>query len=135
MKNYNEMLKKDLIKELEDHEHLASAVEAKDKEITNLKKQLDLNNKKYTQDYVDALKKEHTATITNLNKEKQNLEVKLSQAINQEQAKKINEELDKAVKLANLYIVRYNDSLKQRKISLDMEIFTNDLMSEKLKKE
>ena len=115
---YDKLTKAELIELLQDQQHLAAAVEAKDKEITQLKES---DNKKIQelQQRVDNILKEYEGSI-----KKEQLE-KLT--------KQITEERDYAMEIANNYIRTYTDFLKQTQQNLEMAIFTEGLISKKIK--
>jgi len=106
--DYTSLTKKQLIEKLEEQKHLAEAVEAKDKEIT-------------------AAKKELQSVITSH-----------QGCLNQAEVKALTDKLEaerkKATELAQLYIKMHHDLLKQTQQNLEMALFTEQVVSEKFKK-
>lgn len=106
--DYDKMTKAELIEKLNEQKHLASAVEAKDNEMAAIKTQL------------QELKTKYQGAVT-----KDQIE---------DYTKKLEEERNQAFEIANLYIKAHRDLLKQTQQNLEMVIFTEELLSQKIKK-
>lgn len=106
--DYNTLTKAELIKLLEEQKHLAKAVEAKDKEVVEANAR------------VDAILAEYQGSM------KQSQVEKLT--------KELIEQRDYALEIANLYMAAHTDLLKQTQQNLEMAVFTEGLISQKLKK-
>jgi glutamate synthase domain-containing protein 3 len=120
---YEKMTKEELIKKLEEQKHLAKAVNAKDKEITDIR----VKAKNMIKEAVDR---------ENMAKEKVNeLLTKYSESVTKEvlqkTIEKIEAERDKAVKVASRYIQAYRDYLKLTQHTLNMAISNEELISPK----
>ena len=117
------MTKEELIKKLEEQKHLAKAVNAKDKEIADIR----VKAKNMIKEAVDR---------ENMAKEKVNeLMTKYSESVTKEvlqkTIEKIEAERDKAIKVANRYIQAYRDYLKLTQHTLNMAISNEELISPK----
>ena len=103
--DYTKLTKSELIEKLEEQQHLASAVEAKDIEISELKKK-------------------HEELVT-----------KYQGSLTKEQIEKVTERLvaerNEAAQRANLYIKIHHDLLKQIQHTTEMALFSEQLVSEK----
>jgi hypothetical protein len=117
--DYDKLTKAELIDKLNEQKHLAQAVNAKDKEIVELKKRYETRLEQVT-DEVNQLKKDYQGALK-------------------------KEEIDKIIKtaedqrkesshLAQFYVKMYHDFLKQTQQNLEMALFTEQLVSEKFKK-
>jgi Ca2+-binding EF-hand superfamily protein len=106
--DYNQLTKAELVEKLNEQKHLAQAVEAKDKEIVELKQKF------------EAFKTEHQGAIKKADIEKY--------------VKDVQEEIKQAQTVANYYIRIYRDFLKQTQQNLEMAILTEELVSEKIPK-
>jgi glutamate synthase domain-containing protein 3 len=120
---YEKMTKEELIKKLEEQKHLAKAVNAKDKEIADIR----VKAKNMIKEAVDR---------ENMAKEKVNeLLTKYSESVTKEvlqkTIEKIEAERDKAVKVASRYIQAYRDYLKLTQHTLNMAISNEELISPK----
>ena len=120
---YEKMTKEELIKKLEEQRHLAKAVNAKDKEIADIR----VKAKNMIKEAVDR---------ENMAKEKVNeLMTKYSESVTKEvlqkTIEKIEAERDKAIKVANRYIQAYRDYLKLTQHTLNMAISNEELISPK----
>jgi len=121
-----DLTKAELIEKLEEQKHLASAVEAKDIEMSKLKE----NHRQL----VDSFKEE----IKNMKEEIKGLKhnakglVHLSEV--QEKIDKVKGENQKLVETTNLYIRMYHNYLKQTQHNLEMALFTEQVISDKFKK-
>jgi len=120
---YEKMTKEELIKKLEEQKHLAKAVNAKDKEIADIR----VKAKNMIKEAVDR---------ENMAKEKVNeLLTKYSESVTKEvlqkTIEKIEAERDKAIKVANRYIQAYRDYLKLTQHTLNMAISNEELISPK----
>lgn len=120
---YEKMTKEELIKKLEEQKHLAKAVNAKDKEIADIR----VKAKNMIKEAVDR---------ENMAKEKVNeLMTKYSESVTKEvlqkTIEKIEAERDKAIKVANRYIQAYRDYLKLTQHTLNMAISNEELISPK----
>jgi len=116
----------DLEHKIEEQKHLASAVEAKDKEIIELKKQLEgakLEAREGSKNIVSA----KDAEISRLKTE---LEQKRPLANSAETLKK---DLDKAIAIGNSYINNFRSYLKAQQGALEMAIELETLLTEKIK--
>lgn len=117
--DYNTLTKAELIEKLKEQKHLASAVESKDKEMKDLEKAKDQKIEELQQ-RVDSILEEYSGSI------KQGQLEKLT--------KQLQEERDYALDIANHYIRIYTDFLKQTQQNLEMAVFTEGLVSQKIKK-
>lgn len=106
--NYNQLTKAELIEKLNEQKHLAQAVEAKDKELVELRQKF------------EAFKTEHQGAVKKPDIEKY--------------VKDVQEEIKQAQQVANYYIRIYRDFLKQTQQNLEMAILTEELVSEKIPK-
>jgi len=124
-----DLTKAELIKKLEEQKHLASAVEAKDIEMSKLKKE--------SKKQLEHLKKKHEEEIKVLKKEKEELVTKYQGSLTKEQIEKITERLvaerNEAAQRTNLYIKIHHDLLKQIQHTTEMALFSEQLVSEKFK--
>ena len=120
---YEKMTKEELIKKLEEQKHLAKAVNAKDKEIADIR----VKAKNMIKEAVDR---------ENMAKEKVNeIMTKYSESVTKEvlekTIEKIEAERDKAIKIANRYIQAHRDYLKLTQHTLNMAISNEELISPK----
>lgn len=120
---YEKMTKEELIKKLEEQRHLAKAVNAKDKEIADIR----VKAKNMIKEAVDR---------ENMAKEKVNeIMTKYSESVTKEvlekTIEKIEAERDKAIKIANRYIQAHRDYLKLTQHTLNMAISNEELISPK----
>lgn len=106
--DYNTLTKAELIKLLEEQKHLAQAVEAKDKEIVEANAR------------VDAILEEYQGSM--------------KQGQVDKMMKELIEQRDYALEIANLYMTAHTDLLKQAQQNLEMAVFTEGLISQKIKK-
>ena len=121
-----ELTRQELREKLKEQKHLASAVEAKDKEMTKLKES--------HRQLVDSFKKEIEELKKEINGLKDNAKglVHLSEV--QEKINKVKEENKNLVDTTNLYIEMYHNYLKQTQHNLEMALFTEQVISDKFKK-
>lgn len=117
--DYDKLTKAELIEKLNEKKHLAQAVEAKDKEIVQLRKNYESRIEglqeeiaKFKKDYQGALKKEEIDKLIKDAETKRN----------------------EAKQLAQFYVKMYHDFLKQTQQNLEMALFTEQIVSEKFKK-
>lgn len=142
--NYDGMTKAELIDLLNEQKHLSSAVQDKDKQITELQKKVKELKETIKYDKVD---KEQYDEVTNKLKDlvpKNLLEEARKQLKEFEGSIKkdklddvlgrVEEERRKAMEVANMYKNSYEDLLRVFKVNLDMAITTSDLLSEKVNK-
>lgn len=119
---------------LEQQNHLAKAVEAKDAEIIQLKQELELAKKeakegnKLISNQKDELIKSLNVQLQNVSKE---LETKKNQTLGYEGLKK---QLDDAVLIANGYINNFRSYLKAQQGTLELAIELEALLAERLPK-
>jgi len=106
--DYNTLTKAELIKLLEEQKHLAQAVEAKDKEVVEANARVDA----ILEEYKGSMKQSQVEKLT----------------------KELIEQRDYALEIANLYMAAHTDLLKQTQQNLEMAVFTEGLISQKLKK-
>jgi hypothetical protein len=123
--DYEKLTKAELIEKLNEQKHLAKAVEAKDKEIANLIKEKNNKDENLLQE------------IENLNKKNKELNHRLVGSMTKEKVdeyiKSVQEENKAIREVANYYIKIHTDFLKQTQQNLEMAIFTEDLVSQKIK--
>lgn len=124
-----ELTKAELLKKLEEQQHLASAVEAKDIEMSELKKE--------SKKQLEHLKKKHEEEIKALKLQKEELVTKYQGALTKEQVENLTQRLiaerNEAASRANLYIKIHHDLLKQIQHTTEMALFSEQLVSEKFK--
>jgi G3E family GTPase len=124
-----DLTKAELIEKLEEQQHLVSAVEAKDIEMSQLKKE--------SKKELEQLKKKHEEEIQALKKEKGELVTKYQGSLTKEQIEKVTERLveerNEAILKAKLYIKIHHDLLKQIQHTTEMALFSEQLVSEKFK--
>ena len=113
--DYNTLTKAELVKLLEEQKHLAKAVEAKDTELILAQEKIDEANAR-----VDEILKQYTGSMTKEQIDKY--------------TKELTEQRDYALEIANLYITVHTDLLKQTQQNLEMAVFTEGLISQKIKK-
>lgn len=138
--NMKDLTKAQLIEKLEEQQHLASAVEAKDIEMLQLKKenkkQLEHLKKKHEEE-IKALKKQKEEEIKALKLQKEELVTKYQGSLTKEQIEKVTERLvaerNEVASKANLYIKIHHDLLKQIQHTTEMALFSEQLVSEKFK--
>lgn len=127
--NMKELTKAELLKKLEEQQHLASAVEAKDIEMSELKKE--------SKKQLEHLKKKHEEEIKALKLQKEELVTKYQGALTKEQVENLTQRLiaerNEAASRANLYIKIHHDLLKQIQHTTEMALFSEQLVSEKFK--
>ena len=107
--DYTKFTKAELIEKLEEQRHLAEAVEAKDKEIITLKEEFE----EFKLLHQGSLKKSEVEVLTN----------------------KLEADRRTATELAQHYIKMHHDLLKQTQQNLEMALFTEQVVSDKFKKE
>ena len=124
-----ELTKAEWLKKLEEQQHLASAVEAKDIEMSELKKE--------SKKQLEHLKKKHEEEIKALKLQKEELVTKYQGALTKEQVENLTQRLiaerNEAASRANLYIKIHHDLLKQIQHTTEMALFSEQLVSEKFK--
>ena len=124
-----ELTKAEVLKKLEEQQHLASAVEAKDIEMSELKKE--------SKKQLEHLKKKHEEEIKALKLQKEELVTKYQGALTKEQVENLTQRLiaerNEAASRANLYIKIHHDLLKQIQHTTEMALFSEQLVSEKFK--
>lgn len=121
-----DLTKAELLEKIKEQKHLASAVEAKDNEMSQLKES--------HRQLVDNFKKEIKEMQKEISDLKQNAKglVHLSEV--QEKIDKVKEENKNLVETTNLYIRMYHNYLKQTQHNLEMALFTEQVVSDKFKK-
>lgn len=126
------MKKEELIKIVEEQKHLAQAVEAKDREIAELRKYKDEALKlKHASEAVIAKDKE----IIELNKLNQELKTKAGAYAGLEtRVKQLEEENKLLVAFVNPYINTFRSTLKGIQGALELGIELEALLAEKLAK-
>lgn len=117
--DYDKLTKAELIQKLKEQKHLAEAVNAKDKEIAELKKtyetkvhQLEKSVTSIKNDYTGSMKREEVDKLV----------------------KETEKNKQEAKQLAQFYVKMYHDFLKQTQQNLEMALFTEQVVSEKFKK-
>ena len=113
------LTKAELLEKLNEQKHLAHAVEAKDREIVELKKRYETRLEQVT-DEVNQLKKDYQGAF-----KKEEVEKIVKTAEDQRK---------ESSHLAQFYVKMYHDFLKQTQQNLEMAIFTEQIVSEKFKK-
>lgn len=125
--DYTKLTKSELIEKLEEQQHLVSAVEAKDIEMSQLKKE--------SKKELEQLKKKNEEEVKALKLQKEELITKYQGSLTTEQIEKVTERLvaerNEAVSRANLYIKIHHDLLKQIQHTTEMALFSEQLVSEK----
>lgn len=119
--DYNKMTKQELIDKLEEQVHLAEAVRAKDKEMSELRKRTDDDVARYK------------AEITRQDQERARLEselVKVNEVLKHTPKK---EDVDKMANAAKHYIMAYRDLIKVLKLNTDLAITHEELLAGLLK--
>jgi len=106
--DYTKLTKSELIEKLEEQKHLAQAVDAKDREINQIR----LKFEEFRTLHQGALKQDEVKALT----------------------KQLEDEKKKAIDVANLYIKMHHDYLKQTQQNLEMALFTEQVVSDKIKK-
>jgi alpha-glucuronidase len=123
--DYEKLTKAELIEKLNEQKHLAEAVNAKDKEIANLKKEKHDKDENLLQEI---------EKLNNKNKElNHQLVGSMTKEKVEEYVKMVQEENKNIREVANYYIKIHTDFLKQTQQNLEMAIFTEDLVSQKIK--
>ena len=123
--DYEKLTKAELIEKLNEKKHLAEAVNAKDKEIANLKKEKNDKDENLLQEI---------EKLNNKNKElNHQLVGSMTKEKVEEYVKSVQEENKTIREVANYYIKIHTDFLKQTQQNLEMAIFTEDLVSQKIK--
>lgn len=127
------MKKDELIEIVKEQAHLAQAVEAKDKEIVDLKEK----NREVVEDLKGQIKelskRPKREELDKINKELTDLKTMMKDMKSPEQIKELEEKFEKVAKVADMYITAYRDLLRQQKVSLDIAISHESLMSEQIK--
>jgi hypothetical protein len=117
---FKEMKKEELILKLEEQRHLASAVDAKDKEIASL-------SKKYAEIKDQTIKEKNELTV-----KISELEAKLKAVPSitryEESIKKLEEENKRVIAFANQYINIFKNTLKALQGTLDNAIELQDML-------
>lgn len=112
---------------LDEQVHLAKAVEAKDKEIIELRRQVELLK-------VEAAEG-NRAILEPLRQHVQSLQKELDEKRPLvDNAKLVKEEYEKLVQIANGYIVNFRNHLKAQQGSLDLAVELEAMLAEKLPK-
>ena len=120
---YEKMTKEELIKKLEEQKHLAKAVNAKDKEIADIRVKAKnmikeaVERENMAKEKVNELLNKYSGSVT--------------KEVLQKTIEKIEAERDKAVKVASRYIQAYRDYLKLTQHTLNMAISNEELISPK----
>lgn len=134
--DYSQLTKAELIEKLNEQKHLAQAVEAKDKEIANLLKEKQNKDEKLLQE-ISQIRTQKQKEIEELNKTIKELNHQLIGSMTKEKVeqyvKDVQEENKTIREVANYYIKIHTDFLKQTQQNLEMAIFTEDLVSQKIK--
>lgn len=127
--NMKDLTKAELIEKIEELSLLPYAIEAKDEEMSKLKK--------LHEEQIKRLSKKHEEEIKALKKEKGELVTKYQGSLTKEKieelTKQLIEERNEAVSTANLYIKIHHDLLKQIQHTTEMALFSEQLVSEKFK--
>lgn len=134
--NYKELKKDELIdlieqkdRIIEQQKHLASAVEAKDKEIIEIKE-------KSKRD-ISEIKNKAEEEIKNKTKQVDELSQKNTTMMLKEDVERITKNLmserDKLINIVNILRQNHQDTLRQVKINLDLAISHDELLSSILK--
>lgn len=140
---YDKMTKAELIQKLKEQKHLAQAIEAKDKEISELKNLKEKIIKDYEMRIVDLKKgrdeasKEHDIRINELKKEILQKEKALSLSItpekHKEEIEKVWADAKEAVEKANLVLHNYGQALALINSAMNVINQNDRYMSEKIK--
>lgn len=141
--DYNKLTKAELIEKLNEQKHLASAVEAKDKEILKIKDRQQKIVKDYESRINDLKKgrnevsKEHEIRVNELKKEILEKDRALSVAItpetHKEELEKVWDEAQKTVDKANLVLQTYSQALSLINSAMSLINQNDKYMSEKIK--
>ena len=127
--NMKDLTKAELIEKLQELSLLPHAVEAKDEEMSKLKK--------LHEEQIKRLTKKYEEQIQALKKEKGELVTKYQGSLTTEQIEKVTkqliEERNEAATKANLYTKIHHDLLKQIQHTTEMALFSEQLVSEKFK--
>lgn len=116
---YEKMTKEELIKKLEEQKHLASAVEAKDNEMSQLKNKKDEEIKKLKENLL-SLRKELAGKIP-----KQQADEMVNNAL---------KDAEKTVQIANEFLAANQSSLQLMNAALKVINHNDKLLNEKLDK-
>lgn len=119
--DYNKLTKAELIEKLEEQKHLAQAVEAKDKEISELKKGRDANLKDYEM------------RLSELRKEIQGKEKLITPEKHNEEMEKVWKDAQEAIDKANLVLQNYSQFLTLINSAMSVINQNDKYMSEKIK--
>jgi hypothetical protein len=134
MEDYSKMTKSELINKLNEQHFLAQAVEAKDNEITSLRKSLKENIAEHSSE-IKAIHLHHESEIKEL---KMKLDNQLSDQSGMVELKKQNDFLVKENKrismLLSFYISSYRNLMKGLQGMLDGSIDHESLLSEQLQR-
>jgi alpha-glucuronidase len=134
--DYSQMTKAELIEKLNEQKHLAQAVEAKDREISILNKEKEKKDENLLQE-LSQIKEQKQKEIEGLKKSIKELNEQLIGSMTKEKVeeyvKNVQEENKNIREVANYYIKIHTDFLKQTQQNLEMAIFTEDLVSQKIK--
>lgn len=139
MRDYSKMTKAELVALLQEQIHLGQAVEAKDKEIVTLRKELDkLSRGTVAKEVHDNLVAEMKNMLTKEKAEELKEKLKLFEGSLKKEdldklVKRIEEEKRSILEIANAYRDAFKDLMKISKVALDMSITRDDLLSEKYK--
>jgi len=117
--NYKDMTKAELIEKLEEQKHLASAIEAKDIEMSQLKNKKDEEVKKLREN-LQELRKELVGKIP-----KQQAEEMVNNAL---------KDAEKTVQIANEFLAANKNSLQLMNAALKIINHNDKLLNEKLDK-
>ena len=117
--DYDKLTKAELIEKLNEQKHLAKAVEAKDREIIELKKRYETRLSEVVNE-VNQLQKDYAGAL-----KKQEIDKLIKTAEDQK---------NESAYLAQFYVKMYHDFLKQTQQNLEMALFTEQIVSEKFKK-
>lgn len=128
---FRDMKKEELIAKCEEQRHLASAVEAKDKEISILKQNKDFEIASLSKKYAE-LKDLSTREKNELSVKISELEAKLRAVPSitryEESIKKLEEENKRVIAFANQYINIFKNTLKALQGTLDNAIELQDIL-------
>lgn len=140
--NYDSMTKAELVDKLKEQKHLSEAVQDKDRQISELQKQVKELKETIKYDKVD---KERYDEVSNKLKDlvPKNLLEEAREQLKEfegsikkdkldEIISRVEEERRYALETANMYKNSYEDLLRVFKVNLDMAITTNELLSERV---
>lgn len=129
--DFSKLTKQELIDLVTQQQTLNDAVQSKDKEIIQLKKQIQELNVKEK----ELVPRQQ---VNQMNDRIFELERLLKEQVPKDEVKRITqqmeEDLKKARQVANLYIQSHRDLMRVLKVNLDIAIAHEELLTEKIKK-